>query len=72
MQRLSKDLLVDRYNEIIKILEGVAKEKGIPDGLLKKIYDMERRQVHLSSRDNIDELRRILFENLSKVKLDEV
>ena len=62
----------DRYTVMIEILEGVAKEKGIPDGLLKKIYDMERRQVHLSSRDNIDELRRILFENLSKVKLDEV
>ena len=58
------------YDDIIKILEDIADEKGVqalckpnlkPSGLVKEIYDLERGQTHLNARSNEVELRKILL-----------
>lgn len=41
------------YKEIIRILSDVEAEKGIPAGLLKKIYDKESDVSYLRSREVI-------------------
>lgn len=41
------------YKEIIRILSDVEAEKGIPAGLLKKIYDRESDVSYLRSREVI-------------------
>ena len=41
------------YKEIIRILSDVEAEKGIPTGLLKKIYDKESDVSYLRSREVI-------------------
>jgi len=54
------------YEHMIKILGDCAKEKNIPSELVKKIYDLERDEVHLSSRNNEIELRRQIIDSLKE------
>lgn len=51
---------------MIKILEQVEKEKNIPAGLLKKIYDLEHREVHKRVRDLEIPIRQRITEVLPK------
>lgn len=51
---------------MIKILEQVEKEKNIPAGLLKKIYDLEHLQVHKHVRDIEISIRQRITEELPK------
>ena len=41
------------YKEIMRILSEVEAEKGIPGGILKKIYDKEADVAYLRSREGI-------------------
>lgn len=41
------------YEEILKILANVEKEKDIPEGTLRQIYETEKANVHLRNRDHI-------------------
>ena len=43
----------DAYEEIVSILRDVEKDKGIQEGLLKRIYDKEAAVVYLRSRERI-------------------
>ena len=43
----------DAYEEIISILKDVENDKGIQQGLLKRIYDREAAVVYLRSRERI-------------------
>ena len=50
-----------RYDDMIKILDDIADENGVPSGLVKEVYDLERGQTHLNARTNEVELRKILL-----------
>lgn len=54
------------YLDMIKILEDCAKEKGVPIKLIKKIYDMERDEAHLSSRNNEIKLRQDIIDSMKE------
>lgn len=55
-------LVRDAYEEIMNILAGVEKRRGMQAGLLKKIYDKESSVVYLRSRELIyGDLREIVF-----------
>ncbi len=57
------------YDEIIKILSDMEQKKELPEGTLKKIYDIERSVVHLLTRSQIDtDLRNVVVDATSKVK----
>ena len=49
---------------MIKILQECAKEKDISPELIKKIYDLERDEVHLNVRNNEIDIRRNVMESL--------
>ena len=53
---------------MIKILGDCAKEKNIQLDLIKKIYDLERDEVHLSSRNNEGKLRREIVDSFKENK----
>ena len=40
------------YEKLIEILTKCAQEKDIPPELIKKIYDLERAEVHQKFRNN--------------------
>ncbi len=56
------------YEEIIQMLSDIELENKIPDGTLKKIYDMESSYVHLRSRTQIhDTLQGIISDAAGKM-----
>lgn len=57
------------YDEIIKVLQQVEKEAGLPSGTLKKIYDEERNVVFMDTRTPIiNNLRTIITSLIEKNK----
>ena len=61
----------ESYDAIIKILQDCAKENGISEKLVKKIYDLERGQTHLPVRANESDLRRALLDEVRDKKSEE-
>ena len=59
-------MLAAPYEDMMKILEECAKEKGISPKLIKKIYDLERDQSHLSYRNNEIKLRQDIIESMKE------
>ena len=57
---------ITAYNKIIEILQECAREKGISEEVVKKIYDLEKGQTHLPSRTNEDDLRKELLDEVRK------
>lgn len=56
------------YGEIIQMLSDIELENKIPNGTLKKIYDMESAYVHLRSRTQIhDTLQGIISDAAGKM-----
>jgi len=51
---------------MIEILTKCANEKNIPQKLIKKIYDLERAEVHLKSRSNETKIRIDILESLKE------
>ena len=54
------------YDNMIEILGKCASEKGISAESVKRIYDLERGQIHLSHRDLEVEIRMIILEFMPK------
>ena len=56
------------YDEIIKILSSIENENNLPEGTLKKIYDIERHVVHLLHREQIyTDLHNVVVDTSNKV-----
>lgn len=55
------------YEEILNILHSVEKEKGISNGLLKKIYELESDVIHLRTRNQLcEELETIIAKEINE------